>query len=800
MPGKKLNEAAEKLTGRSQRKSLMKELNESQLGRGIKGFQEYAEKMNQLDALMEKYSVPNSFGAVEMLDPKAREAMLKAMRETAEAGEEYLKNAMAAKDEGKIPDLKKGLPAVVDRLQGTLNRDMEALERSAPNVSRTLPEILGDARSNIVFLDKQKIENLGGAQNSRIPITFKGKEGKQYRGVFTKPTYARSADKLANDVMTEAANRVAGQKFKSLFSGMIGNYREKHRERLANASDAQILCEIHDEFTTKQWGLDLKEGAEEELGLGKLGDFGKRVLLDALDRFDKATDKDIGLFINSAILGMEEGARIDSRNSAMSSVASLLGRSSLIAKSVNMKFIDQDGQELEGTFMDYADGVDLAQGKDAMRAVNDNPFTGENSYKGLKQIADLQVLDYICGNVDRHAGNMLYKTDENGDVVGVQGIDNDSSFGRFADKDREHQTLPGADDLIIISASMSKKVLSLTPAMLKFSLRGRGLSEEELDFAAKRLTTLQESIRKGEAHYKEHPPKDKPYDSGYLRTVSDEEFKKLKINELFERDKINLFGLTYNTIQMDVNRAKDIGYEFDPKAREELQGKELSQVSAAGRGFTGTSLRSAIRGASELVEDKGRNFKIGDLTNGLHGSSDKWDQMEAAVRKVAKLEQELQENPNIPITQYNARLAEIDEAMEELRETNDGYLEKKMTERHAQDLDKLVGKNTYEKARINHAKKIREFVNAYKKPQALNKEDEKQMTDRDRMEIRLTDDAAELHDRARLFKMMKEIHQQNNLESPEKMMQEHAKKRAETLKEQDGVQQEPEENALNLGP
>ena len=121
MPGKKLNEAAEKLTGRSQRKSLMKELNESQLGRGIKGFQEYAEKMNQLDALMEKYSVPNSFGAVEMLDPKAREAMLKAMRETAEAGEEYLKNAMAAKDEGKIADLKKGLPAVVNRLQGTLN-------------------------------------------------------------------------------------------------------------------------------------------------------------------------------------------------------------------------------------------------------------------------------------------------------------------------------------------------------------------------------------------------------------------------------------------------------------------------------------------------------------------------------------------------------------------------------------------------------------------------------------------------------------------------------------------------------
>ncbi len=60
----------------------------------------------------------------------------------------------------------------------------------------------------------------------------------------------------------------------------------------------------------------------------------------------------------------------------------------------------------------------------------------------------------------------------------------------------------GAYDLINLSASMSKKVLSLT---------------------------LQESIRKGEAHFQKHPPQDKPCDSGCLRTVSDEEFKKIRI-------------------------------------------------------------------------------------------------------------------------------------------------------------------------------------------------------------------------------------------------------------------------------
>ena len=34
----------------------------------------------------------------------------------------------------------------------------------------------------------------------------------------------------------------------------------------------------------------------------------------------------------------------------------------------------------------------------------------------LKQLADLEALDYICGNVDRHTGNLMYQV-ENGRIV-----------------------------------------------------------------------------------------------------------------------------------------------------------------------------------------------------------------------------------------------------------------------------------------------------------------------------------------------------------------------------------------------
>ena len=772
-------------TEREQRKAKLKKLKEFKIGSDIRGYGEYVDKMGKVDALMDKYSVPNAFGAAETMDQNAKDALLKAMQEAALAGEEYMKNAMAAVEAGTLKNLKQGVPVIVNSLQGMLNRDQETLEQYDPSVPQSLPKVLGDARSTIVFLDDDQMQKLGGAQNSRIPITFKDNRGIERKGMFTKETHAEDYDKTVNDLLDSAAERCPFEKGKESIRGMLKTYRERNRERLGNASDAQVFHELSKELVEKDpvWGkTKLKVKAlEKKLGMDTsvLGFEGLKGIAGAFHEYDKETDKNLALYMNGGMLGMKQGERIDNLNSAMSAVTKLLGTPGLIANSVNMKFVDKEGKVQEGTFMDYADGVDLANGGAAMKAVNKAPFDGDTSWKGLKQLADLQVLDYICGNVDRHEGNLMYRTDEKGNIVGVQGIDNDSSFGVFAEKEKNRHALPGADHLNVISASMRKKVMGLTPEMLKYTLRGRGLSEEKINAAAKRLTMLQTSIREGDAYYKDHPT-DKAYEPGHLRTVSDKEYQKLKIEQLYGKGEINLFSLTHVKIQSAVNQYKTLErYAFDPETARKLQQKELPWVSAAGRGFTGGNFLEALRGASKLVEDKKEKFKIGDLTSSLHGSSPQWDEMEAAAQKVARMEQELLANPNINITAYNARRAEINAAVEELGKKNDAYLNKKMGDGHVDDLTQLVGKNKYEKARIAHALKIKAFTDAYQKPPELGEKELKEMKEQDTVEFRMAANAAEQQDKQQAYKLLQELHKKHGLAAPEKMKAEQDRLRAE---------------------
>ena len=164
-------------------------------------------KMTALDALMEQYSVKNAFGAVPAMDEDAKKRMQQAIKETTEAGEEFLKNAVEAKDAGQIENLKNGVPGVVNRLQGMLQRDQQALEQYDPKMPLSLPQILDASRSSIVFLDNADMKNEGGAQNSRIPIVFRGRDGKEYKGFFTKETKADTLDEYVRGLLNEAAGK-----------------------------------------------------------------------------------------------------------------------------------------------------------------------------------------------------------------------------------------------------------------------------------------------------------------------------------------------------------------------------------------------------------------------------------------------------------------------------------------------------------------------------------------------------------------------------------------------------------------
>ena len=46
----------------------------------------------------------------------------------------------------------------------------------------------------------------------------------------------------------------------------------------------------------------------------------------------------------------------------------------------------------------------------------------------------------------------------------------------------------------MITESTKEKVMAMTPAMMRFTLRGQGLSQKEVDAAVARLLDLQEGI------------------------------------------------------------------------------------------------------------------------------------------------------------------------------------------------------------------------------------------------------------------------------------------------------------------
>ncbi len=235
-------------------------------------------------------------------------------------------------------------------------------------------------------------------------------------------------------------------------------------------------------------------------------------LLDGCQDTFKALNKD-SILKN---IGVGNMAKIDKRNSAMSMVASLIGADDVIASSSNMR-VNIDGVEQKGTFMKNAVGQDSKKkmldsisvkadlASDFLKA---DLASLEGNLQLKKDCANLQILDYICGNVDRHTGNFLYKfervKDENGKetgavkLVGIQGIDNDASFGsKYSGKDETMLQARPLKGYRVIPKSTAEKILKINQESFRAMLAGYDLSSEEIDKAVARLNDVKEAIIDG---------------------------------------------------------------------------------------------------------------------------------------------------------------------------------------------------------------------------------------------------------------------------------------------------------------
>lgn len=108
-----------------------------------------------------------------------------------------------------------------------------------------------------------------------------------------------------------------------------------------------------------------------------------------------------------------------------------------------------------------------------------------------KGFSDLAVMDYLSGQVDRHAGN-VFVDEKSGKVTG---IDNDLAFGN-----KDYETNRGKSGLSempdLIDSGTADKLLKMTPQEFEATLKGKKgdygkLSQDEIDEAKKRFAMMQ---------------------------------------------------------------------------------------------------------------------------------------------------------------------------------------------------------------------------------------------------------------------------------------------------------------------
>ena len=367
-----------------------------------------------------------------------------------------------------------------------------------------------------------KLQNVRKGGMERQLVTFLNEKGKPVSGYFTPKTVYNAKEKLRKAFADVQEN--ATPKGRALLSRFLEAAKDKYGPFEAGRDPEEAALE--EIISRSMMSLDEKlsvdgnlladtildvcgeEGmysvdVKNEVGVQNLMD-----LAEALETYRQSRSNGVGE------AGIAEGARMDTRAAAASAVADLLGCPNAVARARPMPIIDKDGSELEGTFTQEGRGCRL----DNVPTDQDLGHVGEYSMdetdgSAYRDVANLQIVDYLCGRPGRSAEGLSYYFEERAvageqedqlwpRLYGVQGVDNEGSFGTLVPEAGEQGgRLPDLSNFRVIPRSIYERVMALDPASLKYALRGFGLSKQELDAAGQRLTHLQTELQKSVERY-----------------------------------------------------------------------------------------------------------------------------------------------------------------------------------------------------------------------------------------------------------------------------------------------------------
>ena len=562
-----------------------------------------------------------------------------------------------------------------NKLRKTLAKDFRTFYELSKKSDEEIPEKLDDVFENsravtkTVDISEVKKDNSGG-QHVRLVVPLGNKkvyfsESEVSKRFFerlpelvenTKKNFGKSADFLKDEDNLAAIRAFIDkgeEKLKDLRSGIRANSIADIKKNIED--NLRACTTIHPQRVEKLLN-SLNTPDRIMTFMDMMHAAGKMAFTDS-------TNRDNGL--------PESGVKMDKRNSAMSVVAELFGCGDVIAKSRNMNLVIKDKDKtiktVKGTAMDECVGCDLYKmdyDSELYNRLSEDSL--ENNPKLVRQIADIQALDFICGNFDRHMGNIMYGFDKNGKLL-IQGFDNDGSF-IASDKGFEGYKggCIGPAMMGIVTKEMADKIKAIDENDFKLMLFGFDLNNEEVGYACSRLNTMKEVIAESEKIYANKP-------DGYLkdncpRIVEEKDLGKYSI----KKDLAKRHGLYYNmfsTLSTDIEKYK----------------KGFLVTDAVG---DLADSRSAIfsEGFAKIEPFDGRIDKV---VHWYTKGSEKFDNMRKALATVEKMQKKLSGNvldeeklagdgKNYTL---NNEMKEYRAALKNLKETTDIYLEGKVNDK-----------------------------------------------------------------------------------------------------------------------
>lgn len=640
---------------------------------------------------------------------------LKKGYELSEADEKRYIGYINAKmnDRQDVKDVRKKLNIIKEKKQNVIlspeeERQLSDLEKEY-NETKDLVDsvkLLGYHRTNkykpktiSIEMKNNMAEKVGGKLSSRAVVHFKDASGRTVKGFFTEDTYndfeqmftKRVNEGMDSDWMKDYGEILEafsgkGNKIIDMFSDLFNECSIEWRNNTAKDDTAKKLF-IGDRRNGERLKVNTgvfkyeieqflkKHGVKQELFDKIHEEFlgeSRRFLNGFADLIDMFEDANIEHNMYSM---MEQGGNINRRNIAMTDYGELLGMSGLLARSVPM-VIKQNGKVVRGNLMENAKGMPVdyicSNNPAFQRQVSDTSadlFGEGNSNvlpivvtpEAIKEINNLQILDFLCGNIDRHAANMFYKFDFSDPnavkLTGVQGIDNDASFGSVDFKGSGVKNrMSRINDIKVIDEKTADEILNLSIDKLDNKLRLSRLSKKELDSAHERLKALQDRIRKRDG----------------ITVLNDEQWKEQSLENLAYRKQgersSNIFGL----VQYAVNKSKDPEPKFNPQKETLITDDRVSKQIITTESY---NLHDQIEAFSKIKDD----FNKTDLKGSTPEFMDMYNQLSTAIDHM-KVVKNLVENDKklqgmIPDKYRNA----LSEDLKKLKNVSETYISKKST-------------------------------------------------------------------------------------------------------------------------